>query len=623
MQLPLFQEIHEPDTDALRRCLLATVVAVDIETQTRWPGSGPRMDYGLTYPADVTVIALAWTEGAGDQITTTALAAPFDDNIRTFLQTLFPQTALIVAHNAVFDTRQLSKLTGGLVPQRIWDTQSMARLMSPAVDASYSLLAVARSLNIPVPERQQAMKRQRGKLHTLPLELTLEYAQDDALLSLQIYLRQRQIPFDEALIDWECRAVREYCIMAAHGIRLNTPFVETRIKTLAPERERIASRLRADGLATPRSAKARVRYLYETKGIPLPIWHPRSRYFTRGGRRRLSANPNSPVEIGDLSTNAYVLESYLDEDSLYFESAKDLAAFQEVDWLISTLEGLREHAVLDGRLHSLVTIATEAGRRASSHPHMQNWKMPAMAGIAIGDEGCTLVEIDYSNAENVMAAMISGDHNLSAACRAVDFHSTMALQYFGAAWEKADEAERKRLRNASKKVSYGTAYGMGAESLGQSIGVSIEEARRVMQAKDRAFPFVTRMRAAAQRQTRETSLLHLWTGRPVAVPTPFVAWNYLCQGGVSELLKRAIVVVSESFRAQEMRSRVALDMHDALILEIAHDEWDTALPLASHIMANIAPTELTERTDPPILWVAQPDMDENRKKWGAEQFHPD
>jgi len=61
-----------------------------------------------------------------------------------------------------------------------------------------------------------------------------------------------------------------------------------------------------------------------------------------------------------------------------------------------------------------------------------------MAGMAIGDEGFTLVEIDYSNAENVIAALISGDDNLAAACAAEDFHSTMAVQYFGQVWEQAD-----------------------------------------------------------------------------------------------------------------------------------------------------------------------------------------
>jgi DNA polymerase I len=299
-----------------------------------------------------------------------------------------------------------------------------------------------------------------------------------------------------------------------------------------------------------------------------------------------------------------------------------LGAYSEVDWLISNIQSLVDHAALDGRLHSLVSIATESGRRASSYPHMQNWKMPAMAGLAVGDEGFTLVEVDYSNAENVMAAMIAGDDNLAAACAAEDFHSTMALQYFGKAWEEADSHKRKHLRTMSKKISYGTAYGMGAERLGESIGVSTEEARRVIRAKDAALAKVTRMRNAAQREVDKSHLLKLWTGRPVAVPTAFVAWNYLCQGGVSELLKRAIVLLSERYREQGMRSRVALDMHDALILEVAHEEWDKALEMASDVMANVTPKELMERTKPPIRWVAKPKPEENKGKWGAEQWHP-
>ncbi len=174
----------------------------------------------------------------------------------------------------------------------------------------------------------------------------------------------------------------------------------------------------------------------------------------------------------------------------------------------------------------------------------------------------------------------------------------------------------------SKKITYGTAYGMGADRLGQSIGVSTDEARRLIRAKDRAFARVTKIRTAAQQRVRETGILRLWTGRPVAVPTDFVAWNYLCQGGVSEMLKRAIVVVAESYKALGLRSRVALDMHDALILEVAHEEWDAALSLASRIMSTITPDKFIQRTDPPILWVAQPDLAENRLKWGAQQSHP-
>lgn len=620
MQLSLFPEEHLIDPDALARCLRAEVVALDIETDTHWRGSGPRLDYGLSYQADITVIALAWVEG--ENICTTALAAPFDDSVRDFLLNLFTGSRWIVAHNAVFDIRQLSKLTAGLIPHNIWDTQSMARLLTPSVDARYNLLAVADSLSIPYSQRQQAMKTQRGKLHLLSLETTLAYAQDDARLTLEIYRKQSVMTSTADLVEWECKAVYEYCRMAAEGIRLNVGFVERRMRELSRQRDELAAILRADGLQTPGSSKARAVYLHETKNIPLPAWSPRSYAFTRAGRRRLRDLDNPVVELSDLSTGADVIEGYLEKYPAHAEPLRALIDYLEVDWLLSTLKGLVEHAHHDGRLHSLVSIATETGRRASSYPHMQNWKMPAMSGVAIGDDGFTLVEIDYRNAENIMAAMIASDSALAAACVAEDFHSMMAEQYFGEAWDDADAETRKHLRGMSKKITYGTAYGMGAERLGESIGVSTDEAMRLIRAKDKAFANVTKIRAAAQRQVKQTNQLRLWTGRPVPVPTPFVAWNYLCQGGVSEMLKRSIVRVSEAYRERGFRSRVALDMHDAMILEIAHDEWDAALNIASDIMSNIVPERFLTRTTPRIVWVAKPNLTENRHKWGGEQSHP-
>jgi DNA polymerase-1 len=199
----------------------------------------------------------------------------------------------------------------------------------------------------------------------------------------------------------------------------------------------------------------------------------------------------------------------------------------------------------------------------------------------------------------------------------------MGEQYFGTTWTEADPSHRKTLRTMAKKITYGTAYGMGAERLGSSLGISTQEAQSLMRAKDAAFPHVTRLRTASKRQVQQTGFLTLWTGRRVAVPTPFVAWNYLCQGGVSELLKRAIVQISETFAAAHMQSRVALDIHDALILEVFHTEWHEAISVASEIMSTIAPPDLTQKTSPPIQWRAKPNLLENRNKWGAEQWHPD
>jgi len=337
MQLPLFVEHFPIDHQALERCLRSPVVALDIETETRWPGQGPRNNFGLSYPAPVVIIALAWLEG-GD-IHATSLVEPLEEDALAFLQQLFQSETTIVAHNAVFDLRQLSKLTHGQIPSRIWDTMVMAQLLHPAVRMSYGLLGVARALKIPIPQQQQDLKGKREKLHELPRKVAVQYAQDDARLALAIYQKQRALPADPALVDWECRAVYQYCRMAAQGIRLNLPYVERLQGELTQSKSLIASRLTADGLTNPDSPKARVRYLYETKGIPLPKWDPDERlFFTRAGYRRLSQASYPLVTLDDLSTRSSVIEAYVEEDSPYAEQLKDLAAYVRTDWLRSILE---------------------------------------------------------------------------------------------------------------------------------------------------------------------------------------------------------------------------------------------------------------------------------------------
>src|SRR5215207_8288058 len=153
-QLPLFEISIPRDEDALLRCSRAEIIALDVETETRWSGRGPKLEYGLSYPAEVTIMAFAWREG--DAIQTTAIAAPFDAAVSELLKTLF--TRQVIAHNAVFDMRQLSKYTDGMTPERIWDTMTMARLLHPLAETSYSLLNVAAMLDIPVSAQQAEMK---------------------------------------------------------------------------------------------------------------------------------------------------------------------------------------------------------------------------------------------------------------------------------------------------------------------------------------------------------------------------------------------------------------------------------------------------------------------------------
>jgi hypothetical protein len=88
------------------------------------------------------------------------------------------------------------------------------------------------------------------------------------------------------------------------------------------------------------------------------------------------------------------------------------------------------------------------------------------------------------------------------------------------------------------------------------------------------------------------------------------------------MVKRSIVLISETFRERGMKSMVSLDMHDAIVCNVAHDEWDAALAIITDVMEHVVPQELNERTDPPITWIARPEPAKNAKKWGKFQPHP-
>jgi hypothetical protein len=153
------------------------------------------------------------------------------------------------------------------------------------------------------------------------------------------------------------------------------------------------------------------------------------------------------------------------------------------------------------------------------------------------------------------------------------------------------------------------------------LNIPLELASAIAAAKDSKFSNVARAKKAISDTARKDGYIKLWTGRrvPVSPDALFTSWNYLNQGTVGEMIKRSIVKIGQELRAQGYRSRVALDMHDAIILEVFNEEQRAVLELCSSIMEAIIPDELNNRTNPPIRWTARADLKKNSKKWGKYQ----
>ena len=143
--------------------------------------------------------------------------------------------------------------------------------------------------------------------------------------------------------------------------------------------------------------------------------------------------------------------------------------------------------------------------------------------------------------------------------------------------------------------------------------------------KDRVFWAVADAKQAADQKAKQVGYINLWTGRrvPVDQSATYTAWNFLNQGFVAELTKRALVMITDAYRAKNLKSRVALEIHDSLIISVHHTEWVEALNTASEIMETIVPDDLNNRTTPPIKWEARPNLAENAGKWGKGQYHPE
>jgi len=639
--------IPDYDPERLHHILSSPVVCLDIETKTTYPGYGPEHEFGLSYITDILCISFAWGHD-NDHIATLCVHGNQMHSIafEEFMMNLFTGSRVIVGHNIVFDMRLITKWTGNThLPEHIYDTQAMARLLTPTLDSGYSLLDTAKMLNLPVPESQKTMKSSRARISDLPIRGVMDYACQDTCLTLQIYYAQQSLINSETLYmlaDWEARATHQYCRMASEGITLNLDYTQLRIADLSHMAREISAQLQEAGLTMPGSSKSRVAWLYQKLEIPLPDYEQYSPLFTRGGHARFyhaetHGGYSVKVELSDLASGVDAVEMLIDLEPQYHDQLLPLACYLQVNNMLSTLNSLLDHAHHDGKIHSLISVHTDTGRRASSQPNLQNLKMvnesndPSgnLSGILTGQDGYTLFELDYSNAENWIAAMIAGDSALARACAAQDFHSAMAEQYFGDLWHSTvatgDKSAIKALRFKGKTITFGTAYGMGAKKLAKSLGITLEEAYSILARKDQAFQKIKQTKEAASLKAEQSGVVNLWTKRPIAVDKhrSYTAWNYLCQGGVAEITKRAMVLISEEFEKLGLKSRVACEIHDSLILEVAHEEWREAISLASEIMQTVVPESMNTRTAPAIQWIAQPDSKENSHKWGLGQYHPD
>ncbi len=309
----------------------------------------------------------------------------------------------------------------------------------------------------------------------------------------------------------------------------------------------------------------------------------------------LGLTPQKKTKTG-YSTDAQTLEKMRDDHPI----VDHLLQYREVEKLRSTYgEGLLAEVGSGDRIRATFnqTVA-RTGRLSSDAPNLHNIPVRSETGRAfrkvfVAADGYELLVADYNQIELRCIAHLAEDPGLIAAFEAGDdIHNATASRIFGV--ESADVNTEQRSK--AKMVSYGLAYGMEAYGLSQRLNIPTDEAAQILDAYFAAFPAVKQYMDDTVALARERGYTETLFGRRRQIPElsssnfrirqagERQAMNAGIQGLAADIFKVALVKLDRALVADRRASRLILQVHDEVILEVTPDEHDVMADLVPDVM---------------------------------------
>jgi DNA polymerase I len=310
--------------------------------------------------------------------------------------------------------------------------------------------------------------------------------------------------------------------------------------------------------------------------------------------------PGKKTKTG-FSTDAATLEKLHDA---WPEFIGPLLRYREVEKLRSTYgEGLLHELASDGRIHATFnqTVA-RTGRLSSDKPNLHNIPVRTDEGrifrtAFVAQKGWSFLVADYNQIELRCIAHLSNDPGLvSAFAAGEDIHNATAARVFGVEPKNVTSDQRSK----AKMVSYGLAYGMEAYGLSQRLAIPVDEAAGILHAYFAAFPNVKQYMDDAVHTARQLGYTETLFGRRRQIPELLSdnfrvrqagerqAMNAAIQGLAADIFKIALVRLDALIDTHGWKSRVVLQVHDEVIVEVPDNEKEVVGPLILNTMRSAA-----------------------------------
>lgn len=291
-------------------------------------------------------------------------------------------------------------------------------------------------------------------------------------------------------------------------------------------------------------------------------------------------------------------QDVLTELSKDYELPRKLLEYRSLFKLKSTyVDALLELADIHNRIHTTwQQTVTTTGRLSSTNPNLQNIPKREIRKGFIAPEGWYIMAADYSQIELRILASISGDLVLKDAFeKGEDIHTKTASLVFNIPKSKITAAER----NTAKMVNFGIIYGMGPYGLSQRLGISTNEAETFISNYFLTYPKVKQWIDSSLEKARKNGYVETLLGRKrwleninadnahIREFEERVAINAPIQGTAADMIKVAMIRIYNKLK--KFKSRLIIQVHDELVLEVAKDEVDEVKKLVKAEMENALP----------------------------------
>ncbi len=263
--------------------------------------------------------------------------------------------------------------------------------------------------------------------------------------------------------------------------------------------------------------------------------------------------------------------------------------------------GLQDWILADGKIHTrYLQDLTQTGRLSSVDPNLQNIPIRLEQGRLIRKafvpewKDSVLLSSDYSQIELRVLAHISGDKHLIEAFRhGADIHTSTAMRVFGI--EKPEDVTPNDRRNA-KAVNFGVVYGISDFGLANNLGISRKEAKSYIDTYFERYPRIKNYMENVVREARDKGYVETLFHRRREIPdinsrnfnvrgfAERTAINSPIQGSAADILKIAMIRLDQALRAGRFKSRMLLQVHDEIVLEVPANELTAIKTLVKEIM---------------------------------------